>query len=217
MKIFPSILAADLLNVAKEIKLINNIVDGIHFDVMDGLFVPNITFGADLVNSCRNISKLFFDIHFMVRHPDIFVQDFHQSDLITFHYEVAQHPDRLIKFIKSIGKKVGIALLPSTSHEILKYIADQIDLILIMSVNPGFSGQEFLQYSLNKAEEIKNFIINNNLNIKLQMDGGIKINNIRDIAIAGVDIAVVGSGIFQNKKNGNYIEIMEELRRKSTI
>lgn len=218
MKIYPSILSADFSCLKDEIIALQD-VDGIHFDVMDGHFVPNLTFGPDFINSCREINKkLFFDLHLIIERPAMTFKLFENTDLITFHFEKAKHPDLLIKEIKKIGKKVGIALLPSTSHHVLEYILDQIDLVLVMSVNPGFAGQDFLPYNLRKVEKIRQMIDSQNLKTEIQIDGGIKLENIKDVAYSGVDIAVVGSGFFGIKKNfENYTEIMHEFKKRALL
>lgn len=216
MKIFPSILAANFSNLYDEISALKD-VDGLHFDVMDGHFVPNLTFGPDLINTCKNIdNKLFFDVHLMVDRPAMICEWFVNVDLITFHFEAAKHPDRLIKKIKSMDKKVGVALLPSTSHHVLEYIIDQIDVVLVMSVSPGFAGQDFLPYVLKKVEKIRHMIDSQKLHTEIQIDGGIKLDNIQSVANSGVDIAVVGSGFFNIKHDfKNYTEIINEFKKRA--
>lgn len=215
IKIFPSILSANFSCLKDEVRSLDT-ADGLHFDVMDGHFVPNLTFGNDLITACREHSNLFFDVHLMVQNPDFFVDKFPDADLITFHLEACMHPDRLVQNIKKIGKKVGVALLPTTSHAVLEYLVEQIDVVLVMSVNPGFSGQKFLPYVLSKIEKIRQMIDSRNLKTEIQIDGGINFHNIREVAMAGVDIAVVGSGIFgQAKCRDDYIEIITKLKQKA--
>lgn len=199
-KIAPSILSADFSKLGEEVQKISkcNHVDYLHLDVMDGNFVPNITIGPDIIKSIRPCSDLIFDTHLMINNPENHIKSFANagSDIITIHYEATAHIDSALTQIKSLGKKAGISLIPSTNENVLDYILDKIDLILIMTVNPGFGGQKFLESQIQKIKNIRQKIDNSNKDILLQIDGGIN-NNTAKIAIdSGADILVSGSYIF---------------------
>jgi len=202
LKIAPSILSADFSNLEKEIKPIEKYADLIHVDVMDGHFVPNITVGPIIVTALRKITKLPLDIHLMIENPDKYIEPFARagSKWITIHQETCNHIHRTIEFIKKFKIKAGIALNPATSITNLKYILPDLDLVLLMSVNPGFGGQKFISGVLKKIEELKNILLKENPNVLLSVDGGIKLNNAKKIAEAGADILVVGSEVF-NRRN----------------
>ena len=211
VKVAPSILSADFTNLKDEISRLNNTdADYIHIDIMDGHFVPNLTFGASIVQQLRPLTNKIFDTHLMVQNPENFVDDFIKAkvDIITFHIESTNHHDRLIKYIKDKGIKVGIALNPSTHENVLEYLIDEIDLILVMTVNPGFGGQKFLDNQLTKIKNIKeNFI--KNKNIDLEVDGGVNFQNSIKLVQAGANVLVAGTTIFQNK---NYAENISKLK-----
>jgi ribulose-phosphate 3-epimerase len=195
----PSLLSADFANLKEEIKKIE---DGgahyLHLDVMDGVYVPNISFGAPVIKSLRRITKLPFDVHLMVDRPERYIKDFVDagSDIITVHEEATVHLHRTIQLIKSFGVKAGVSLNPSTPIENLEYVIEDIDLILIMSVNPGFGGQSFIHAMADKIKKTRKIIDERNLDIILEVDGGIKLNNVREIVDYGADLIVAGSDIF---------------------
>lgn len=195
----PSLLAADFSNLREDIcNVEKGGADYLHLDVMDGIFVPNISFGVPVIESIRKITKLPFDTHLMVDRPERFIEDFANagSDIITVHQEATVHLHRTIQLIKSFGVKAGVSLNPSTPIESLEYIMEDIDLILIMSVNPGFGGQSFIDCMKDKIKKTRDIIEKENYDIILEVDGGIKLKNARDIVNLGVDLVVAGSAIF---------------------
>lgn len=209
-KLAPSLLSADFSNLAGEIeKIEKGGADYIHLDVMDGIFVPNITFGAPLIKKIRKVTDLPFDVHLMIEQPERFIKDFVEAgaDILTVHQESTRHLHRTIQEIKSYGIKAGLSLNPATPLDTLEYIIDDLDLILIMTVNPGFGGQSFIEAMRNKISSLKSLILEKNPNIILEVDGGIKLDNAREIKDLGTDLIVVGSDIF------NYDDIEERTRQ----
>ena len=213
VKIAPSILSADFSKLGEEvIKLHDAGADFIHIDVMDGEFVPNISFGMPVIKAIRNKTDTVFDVHLMINNPQRYIDDFIEAgaDIITLHYESEKHLDRAIQYIKSKGVKAAVALNPATPTVVLKNIIGSLDMVLIMSVNPGFGGQSFIPYSLDKIREVKQMAIEaNNEDILIQVDGGIDSNNVKDVVEAGANVIVAGSAVF---KNGNIEENIKALR-----
>jgi ribulose-phosphate 3-epimerase len=208
----PSILSADFCRLGEEIKEVEKAgADWIHIDVMDGHFVPNITIGPPVIASIRKATALPLDVHLMIENSDDFIHEFAKagSDIITVHQEANIHLDRTIALIKSLGKKAGVSLNPSTGAETLRHVIKDVDLVLIMSVNPGFGGQSFIGYSLEKAREIRKMIAASGSKAKLEIDGGVGPDNCAEIVAAGVDALVAGSAIF---KSDNYYEIIKKLK-----
>ncbi len=202
VKIAPSILSADFANLEKEIKLITAAkADYIHIDIMDGSFVPNITIGSEVVKSLRKHTNLPFDVHLMIKNPDLHIESFAKSgaDIITIHAESVIHLDRSINHIKSLGKKAGVSLVPSTHENILDYIINEVDLILVMTVNPGFGGQKFLDSQLSKIQNIRKKITAAKRKIDLEVDGGINNLTAKLAVAAGANMLVSGSYIFGSK------------------
>jgi ribulose-phosphate 3-epimerase len=200
VQVAPSILSADFSNLKDEIlKLEKGGADYIHLDVMDGIFVPNITFGAPVIKQIRKITDIPFDVHLMIDKPERYIKDFVDAgaDIITVHQEATTHLHRTIEMIKSYGVKAGVALNPATPLETIEYVLDYIDLILIMTVNPGFGGQKFIDSTRRKIKKIKRMVMERDLNVLIEADGGIKLDNFREIVDCGLDIIVVGSGIFE--------------------
>lgn len=198
-KLSPSILSADFSNIKEDIlKIVEGGADYIHLDVMDGMFVPNITFGAPVIKKIRNITDKPFDVHLMVEKPERFIEDFKDAgaDIITVHAEASIHIHRTIQMIKNAGLKAGISLNPATSIEAIKYLLNDLDMVLIMTVNPGFGGQSFIEEMKEKIIELRRIIDERNLDVDIQVDGGIKLDNIEEIKDWGANIFVVGSGIF---------------------
>jgi ribulose-phosphate 3-epimerase len=213
IKIAPSILSADFSNLGEEIQNIEKAgADYIHIDVMDGSFVPNITIGNEVVKALRTKTQLPFDVHLMINNPDNHVKAFAEAgaDIITIHAEASIHLDRSLSLIKSFDKKVGVSLVPSTHEDALDYILEKLDLILVMTVNPGFGGQKFLSSQLKKIENIRKKIEKSGKKIELEVDGGINDQTARIAIEAGADVLVSGSYIFGNK---NYQQAIQNLKR----
>ena len=204
--IAPSLLAADFSKLKEEITEVEKLgAEYLHLDVMDGNFVPNISFGAPVISSLRKHSTLVFDVHLMVNEPDYLIKDFAEfSDIITIHAEATKHLNRTIQLIKSFGKKVGVALNPSTSLDVIKYDLDNIDMVLIMTVNPGFGGQKFIPEMIQKIKDLRKI----NKNIDIEVDGGINDKTAKLVKEAGANVLVAGSYIF----SGNYKEKIDSLK-----
>jgi ribulose-phosphate 3-epimerase len=212
IKISPSILSSDFAKLGEEIQAIEKAgADYIHIDVMDGAFVPNITIGNEVVKSLRKVTALPFDVHLMINNPDNRVKAFADAgaDIITIHAEASIHLDRSVELIKSLGKKVGISLVPSTNEDVLDYVLEKLDLILVMTVNPGFGGQKFLSSQLRKIENLRRKIEKTGKKIELEVDGGINHETAKTVVAAGADVLVSGSYIFGSK---NYAEAIQKLR-----
>lgn len=212
INIAPSILSADFSKLGEEVAKISKCsnINYLHLDVMDGNFVPNITIGPDIIKSLRPKSELIFDTHLMINQPENHIESFANagSDIITIHYEATTHIDSVLTKIKSLGKKAGISIIPSTNEDVLDYILDKIDLILIMTVNPGFGGQNFLISQIEKIKRIRKKIDQSGHNILLEIDGGINDKTAKIATDAGADILVSGSYIFSHN---NYQERINNL------
>lgn len=199
IKLAPSILSADFSQLAESVKAVENAgCEYLHIDVMDGHFVPNITFGAVVFEKLRKKSNMTFDCHLMIEQPDLYLEDFVKAgaDIITVHQEACVHLNRTIHHIKELGCKAGVAINPATSPQALEYVLQDVDMVLIMSVNPGFGGQKFIPQSLDKIKKLKQMIDAKNYNVDIQVDGGVSVDNIHDIVTAGANIVVAGSAIF---------------------
>jgi len=213
IKIAPSILSADFSRLGEEIKAIDHAgADYVHVDVMDGHFVPNITIGPLVVDAIRPVTELPLDVHLMIENPDQYIPDFAKAgaDIIVVHAEAVRHLHRTIQLIKSLGKKAGVSLNPATSLSVLDIILPDLDLVLLMTVNPGFGGQSFIESGLPKITELRQRIDVLGLPIELEVDGGVKVDNIEQIAAAGADVFVAGSAVFGADDYGMTISQLKE-------
>ncbi len=199
VQIAPSILSADFSRLGQEIKAVEQAgADLIHVDVMDGQFVPNITIGPLVVEAIRPVTRLPLDVHLMIVQPERYIEQFAKAgaDLITVHVEACIHLHRVIEKIKGLGKKAGAVLNPATPLCCLEYVLEDLDIVLVMSVNPGFGGQVFIPSALPKIRRLKQMIEERGLRIPIEVDGGINVSTIRDVVMAGSDICVAGSAVF---------------------
>ena len=199
-KLAPSILSADFGKLVEEVAQIERGgADLVHVDVMDGHFVPNISFGAPVMKCLTGRTGLPFDVHLMIENPDAYLEDFvtPQTEYITVHQEACTHLNRTVQHIKSLGIKAGVSINPATSPSVLDYILEDMDMVLLMSVNPGFGGQKFIPSVLEKARKLRDIKIDRGLDFEIEIDGGATLDNVREIIDAGVEIVVAGSAVFK--------------------
>jgi ribulose-phosphate 3-epimerase len=219
IKLSPSILAADFKNLGEDIKKADQAgAPYIHIDVMDGDFVPSISLGMPVIESIRGVTKKTFDVHLMVSNPERYIDEFARvgADIITIHVEACNHIDRTINYIKQKGLKAGIALNPATSLSTLDYVLDQVDMILIMTVNPGFGGQKFIEGMADKVTELRSMLDAKGLNTDIEVDGGITTGNLKQIIDAGANVIVAGSSIFNGdieKNTKAFLDIIKEYEK----
>ena len=198
--IAPSLLAADFTKLDKEIELFNESeAQWLHVDVMDGVFVPNISFGMMMLEAVNKLSNKFMDVHLMIVQPEKYIESFREAgaDLITVHYEACPHLHRTIQQIKATGALAGVALNPHTPVSVLEEIIKDIDLVLIMSVNPGFGGQKFIENALSKVQKVKQMIVQSGSSAKIEVDGGVSLQNAKSILDAGADVLVAGNSVYR--------------------
>ncbi len=217
IQIAPSILTCNFLHLEQDIKAAEQGgIDAIHLDVMDGVFVPNISFGPLVVAAIRKQTKLLLDVHLMIVQPEKYIQQFANAGagMISIHYEACTHLHRTIQEIKQAGCKVGVALNPATSVSVLENVLSEIDMVVLMSVNPGFGGQAFISHTIQKIKQLKTLCGQYQKTIDIQIDGGVNATNIASIANAGATIAVVGSAIFNEK---NIVENVQQIRTAAEL
>lgn len=212
VKIAPSILSANFAVLGEQVRVVEQAgAELLHIDVMDGHFVPNITIGPLVVKALRPLSGLIFDVHLMIQNPDLYITQFADAgaDIITVHAETTPHLHRTLQIIKQAGKKVGLAYNPATPADGLEYVLPMLDLVLIMTVNPGFGGQKFITEMLSKIKKVKNLLQERKPDVMLQVDGGVNNSTVANVVQAGADVLVAGSAIFEA---GNPAAAVEELR-----
>lgn len=219
-KIAPSILSADFSRLGDEIRAVEAAgADYIHIDVMDGHFVPNITIGPLIVEAARKVTALPLDVHLMIENPDSYIPDFAAAgaDIIVVHAETVNHLHRTVQLIKSLGKKAGVSLNPATSLNALDYVLEDLDLVLLMTVNPGFGGQSFIEACLPKIHSLRAMLDRRGSEAELEVDGGIKISNIARVAHAGASVFVAGSAVFGSNDYKATISEMKRLAKETLL
>ena len=211
-KIYPSLLSADFLNLENEIKALEEAqIDGLHFDVMDGQFVPNISIGIPILDSVRAATQLPIDVHLMIEQPEQYINTFaeHGADMISIHVEATQHIHRALQMIKNAGKKAGVVINPGTPVESLLPVLEIVDFVLVMTVNPGFGGQSFIEACAAKVKILRDLRQSLNLNFNIEVDGGINNETIKICADNGADMFVTGSYFFKQKDYGKVTQLLK--------
>lgn len=211
----PSILSADFGILKEQLGLIDEAgAEYVHFDVMDGVFVPSISFGLPVLKSIRKYTDRFFDVHLMIVDPEKYVKEFAEAgaDIITVHAEACKHLDATVDLIKSCGKKAGVAINPATPLSEIVHVLEKVDMVLVMTVNPGFGGQALIPYTLDKVKELKAIVESKNLKLDIEVDGGINKDTIDAALSAGANVIVAGSAVFNGDVKGNATELLEKMR-----
>ncbi len=217
MKLAPSILSADFSSLLADVKKVEEAgCDILHIDVMDGHFVPNITIGPLVMESLKGKTKLPFDVHLMIENPDRYIPQFAKAGahIISVHSEACIHLHRTIQLIKDNGAKAAVALNPATSLNVIEHVLEDLDMVLIMTVNPGFGGQSFIESSLSKIDALRKMIDTRGLNVDIQVDGGIKVDNVKKVIDAGANIVVAGSAIFNSE---NITQTVKQFRENANL
>lgn len=215
--IAPSVLAADFANLQRDVEMINNsAADWFHIDIMDGVFVPNISFGMPVLAAINKHAKKTIDVHLMIVDPDRYIDTFKAlgADVLTVHYEACTHLHRSLQAIKATGMKAGVAINPHTNVALLEDVINDIDLVCVMSVNPGFGGQSFIENTYKKVKQLKEIIVKNNASTLIEIDGGVTDKNAADLVKAGADVLVAGSFVFNAQ---DPIATIEDLKKITTI
>ena len=210
----PSMLSCDFANVQRDVEMINRSeADWFHIDIMDGVFVPNISFGLPVLAAMKKHATKLMDVHLMIVNPDNFVEDFKNAgaDILTVHFEACTHLHRTIQLIKSHGMKAGFALNPHTNVDVLKSVIKDLDLVLIMSVNPGFGGQKFIEEAVSKTAELKEMIVNSGSSALIEIDGGVNLETGKRLVDAGADALVAGSFVFKSEDPEKTIAALKKL------